>query len=481
MHGTVHKPNATFLSSLYPGPRKEFLRAFAMARHDPLVVPVTRYADYTMPKTRAYRPRYHRHEQQEQQQQQQQQHALPSCGGVSAIAELDAPLFIASERARMLAVEKAPYGMLMGGKSKAEMIAKIRQYKRNASLPLSCRYASCAVVGSSGILRGGRLGAVIDAHDAVIRINAAPTHRHEEAVGRRTTWRIHNSEKPYMMAVSDLPELQVAICHMAWIGSCQHQAFSGAYDETLAYINPRFYSQVYSLLGRPRDKSAPSTGLLAIALALGVCDKVSVFGFGAAGAAATPDGAKLCRHYWECPQWENEAKYHDPLHTFHDWQAEEQLRRLWVRAGILVDGVKAFDGVGTAAAAARAAVDAVPPLNATAARRSWQALQKGFLRDLRALQRARDERRHQGIGPGEGTYAESTAEMLRRMRGGSGGGSSGGGSGGGKTKPRAKAKAKAKGLGGRGASTVGRGKNGVGRDKMNMARRHAPGHAPGPA
>ena len=253
MHGTVHKPNATFLSSLYPGPRKEFLRAFAMARHDPLVVPVTRYADYTMPKTRAYRPRYHRHEQQEQQQQQQQQHALPSCGGVSAIAELDAPLFIASERARMLAVEKAPYGMLMGGKSKAEMIAKIRQYKRNASLPLSCRYASCAVVGSSGILRGGRLGAVIDAHDAVIRINAAPTHRHEEAVGRRTTWRIHNSEKPYMMAVSDLPELQVAICHMAWIGSCQHQAFSGAYDETLAYINPRFYSQVYSLLGRPRD------------------------------------------------------------------------------------------------------------------------------------------------------------------------------------------------------------------------------------
>ena len=313
----------------------------------------------------------------------------------------------------------------------------------------------------------------------LIRINAAPTSRHEEAVAPaddvahpRVGDRVHDG------GLRDA-ELQVAICHMAWMLAVASTRPSRAPTTRRSPTSTRALTGL-PLLGRPRDKSAPSTGAAGAALALGVCDKVSDMpGFGAAGAAATPDGAKLCRHYWECPQWENEAKYHDPLHTFHDWQAEEQLRRLWVRAGILVDGAKAFDGVGTAAAAARAAVDAVPPLNATAARRSWQALQKGFLRDLRALQRARDERRHQGIGPGEGTYAESTAEMLRRMRGGSGGGSSGGGSGGGKTKPRAKAKAKAKakGLGGRGASTVGRGKNGVGRDKMNMARRHAPGPA----
>ena len=28
----------------------------------------------------------------------------------------------------------------------------------------------------------------------------------------------------------------------------------------------------------------------------------------------------------ECPQWEDEAQYYDPLHTFHDWLAEERLR-----------------------------------------------------------------------------------------------------------------------------------------------------------
>ena len=37
------------------------------------------------------------------------------------------------------------------------------------------------------------------------------------------------------------------------------------------YVNPVFYSELWTLLGRPKDKQAPSTGLLAITLALGVC------------------------------------------------------------------------------------------------------------------------------------------------------------------------------------------------------------------
>ena len=218
--------------------RHVWLKAFNDARHDPLVVPVTRHANYSLPAARAAIPRSRN----------------ATCGRVSVLPELSAPLFIASERARRLASAKAPFGLMMGGKSEAEMVARIRKYRRNSSIPLRCRFATCAVVGSSGALRGARLGGAIDAHDAVIRINAAPTYRHEVAVGARTTWRIHNSEKPYMMAASGLPELQVNVCHMAWIGSCQHQAFSGAFASTLAYVNPRFYSQLFSLLGRPRDK-----------------------------------------------------------------------------------------------------------------------------------------------------------------------------------------------------------------------------------
>ncbi|KOO28808.1 hypothetical protein Ctob_015069 [Chrysochromulina tobinii] len=234
------------------------------------------------------------------------------------IDELTAPIFIAAERPRKLTSEVAPFGMRMGGKSEDDMVSSIRR---------------------SGALRGTHHGASIDAHTAVIRINAAPTHKHEAAVGRRTTWRVHNSEKPFMLAANDVPELQLVICHMAWLGSCQHQAFSGAYGTTIAYINPRFYSQLFELLGRPRDKQSPSTGLLAIAIALGTC-----------------------RHYWECTAWEDESKYYDPLHTFHDWQAEERLRQLWLEAGLVSLGTEAV-----ATEAAGGGIDDVGARNASEA------------------------------------------------------------------------------------------------------------------
>ena len=49
---------------------------------------------------------------------------------------------------------------------------------------------SCAVVGSSGSLRGARLGRAIDAHDVVIRFNYAPTRGYEDDVGTKTDVRV---------------------------------------------------------------------------------------------------------------------------------------------------------------------------------------------------------------------------------------------------------------------------------------------------
>ncbi|KAL3927511.1 MAG: hypothetical protein SGPRY_002787 [Prymnesium sp.] len=195
----------------------------------------------------------------------------PECGHVSSLRELSAPLFMAAEWPRRLIKENAPYGLRMRGKTEEQMLTRLREYHRNVSQPVRCRYETCAVVGSSGNLRGKQYGQLIDAHEAVFRVNAAPVHRHEEAVGARTTWRFMNSEKPFFMASLGVPELQVVICHMGWIGSCQRQAFGGAYMETIAYVNPIFYGQLWSMLGRPVGKQTPSTGLLAIALALGVC------------------------------------------------------------------------------------------------------------------------------------------------------------------------------------------------------------------
>ena len=44
-------------------------------------------------------------------------------------------------------------------------------------------YATCAVVGNSGKLLHRRLGGIIDAHDAVVRVNQAPTKGYEVDVG----------------------------------------------------------------------------------------------------------------------------------------------------------------------------------------------------------------------------------------------------------------------------------------------------------
>ena len=115
-------------------------------------------------------------------------------------------------------------------------------------------------------------------------------------------------------------------------------------------VNPVLYSQLWSLLGRPRGKQAPSTGLLAIALALGACDKVSVYGFSQRG-----DAARCSHHYWACPAWAKKFEYVDASHRFHDWQAEVDLREKWIARGIVVDGAKAYGSGAEGAAAVRAA------------------------------------------------------------------------------------------------------------------------------
>lgn len=126
----------------------------------------------------------------------------------------------------------------------------------------------------------------------------------------------------------------------------QHQAFSGIYSENASIVNPVFYSQLWDLLGRPRGKQTPSTGLLAIALALGVCDRVSLFGFSKSG-----EPNECAHHYWDCPSWSRHFNYLDPAHHFHAWLPELELRQRWLRSGVVTDGDAAF-GRGAAGATA---------------------------------------------------------------------------------------------------------------------------------
>ena len=53
-------------------------------------------------------------------------------------------------------------------------------------------HATCAVVGNAGALLKANNGTAIDAHDAVFRLNLAPTKGYEQHVGSRTTYDISN-------------------------------------------------------------------------------------------------------------------------------------------------------------------------------------------------------------------------------------------------------------------------------------------------
>ena len=102
-----------------------------------------------------------------------------------------------------------------------ELLRKLRD-------PARCRYRSCAVVGAGGTLLGARLGAEIDSHEAVIRINLTPDgpmaaeglgtpHRHVPTwiadVGARTSWRVVTMEVYGSAASKSSPHAQ-ALSHL---------------------------------------------------------------------------------------------------------------------------------------------------------------------------------------------------------------------------------------------------------------------------
>ena len=106
----------------------------------------------------------------------------------------------------------------MSGRTEVDSLRLLRTYMANLSQPLACKYASCAVVGSAGKLRGAAFGKAIDAHEAVIRVNAAPVRGFESAVGSRTTWRVH--VRP---PVSNLWVTTCAAALAVWLLFCPRQ------------------------------------------------------------------------------------------------------------------------------------------------------------------------------------------------------------------------------------------------------------------
>nr|XP_043610608.1 beta-1,6-galactosyltransferase GALT29A-like [Erigeron canadensis] len=198
------------------------------------------------------------------------------------------------------------------------------------------KYKSCAVVGNSGILLKSNRGEEIDRHDFVIRLNNARIGGYERFVGSKTSLSFMNSnilhlcsrrggcfchpygEKvPIMMYMSQpIHFLDYAVCNSSY------KAPLMVTDPPLDMLCMRivkYYSVKRFLKETGKELESwsglhggtefhYSSGMQAIMLALGVCDKVSIYGFGKSDTA---------KHHYHTNQ-KTEL-------SLHDYQAEYDL------------------------------------------------------------------------------------------------------------------------------------------------------------
>ncbi|GMJ00826.1 glycosyltransferase 29A [Hibiscus trionum] len=191
-------------------------------------------------------------------------------------------------------------------------------------------YKSCAVVGNSGILLNSRHGKSIDDHEVVIRLNNARIEGFEKHVGSKTSISFVNSNVLHLCAMR-----KGCLCHpygynvpiVMYI--CQPVHFvdyllcNASHKAPLLVTDPRFdllcarigkYYSAKRFLEETAGKSLGewgpthdgsmfhySSGLQAVMLALGICDRVSMFGFGKSTSA---------KHHYHTNQ-KGELRLHD--------------------------------------------------------------------------------------------------------------------------------------------------------------------------
>jgi hypothetical protein len=175
-------------------------------------------------------------------------------------------------------------------------------------LPRRQGIVSCAVVGSSGNLKGAGFGPEIDNHTSVFRMNKAPTKGYENDVGSKTTFRI-GIFPPHRMP--DLLEGEPDSILINYLDSYKkhEQKTKSLVDvqKRLLILHPAFLSYINDAW-----EPHPSTGMRTLILAIHLCDKVTAYGFGANKAGEWD-------HYYE-----NRVSLQST--SIHDFSEEEAMR-----------------------------------------------------------------------------------------------------------------------------------------------------------
>ncbi|XP_070560850.1 beta-galactoside alpha-2,6-sialyltransferase 2-like [Ptychodera flava] len=201
------------------------------------------------------------------------------------------------------------------------------------------RYGTCAIVGSSPAVLKSSRGIEIDAHDAVLRFNSAPTKNFENDVGTKTTIRLLNNR--YLesdgwaeeFAKTDMSRDTILV---SWKGG--KSAYNGnlatmvrtfgkywvgyvnwtvSYPDRPIYIvNPvsqwRGWDVIQEFTNYSIPPNVPSSGFLGVQLMLPLCESVDVYGI-----VQPENGAhSTCKYFSEnrCPPPAGPGKeYYHPL------------------------------------------------------------------------------------------------------------------------------------------------------------------------
>ena len=115
----------------------------------------------------------------------------------------------------------------------------------------------------------------------------------------------------------------IVYCEVFYLSRCHVEAFSAASrrnalarSHAARMVNPRLVWRVRALLQAPK----PSTGLVGVAVALRICARVRLYGFGSmAPTREAPAAKRTCAHYYDCRM--NDSAYY-AMHNRHAWAAQ---------------------------------------------------------------------------------------------------------------------------------------------------------------
>ncbi|XP_041115455.1 type 2 lactosamine alpha-2,3-sialyltransferase-like [Polyodon spathula] len=210
---------------------------------------------------------------------------------------------IGSTKDTSLANRQLPYGI----QKSESAFATVLHILKGCDLPLEvkknkCR--RCVVVGNGGVLRNKMMGKMIDSFEVVMRINSGPVRGYESDVGKRTTFRLCYPESIFKDSRDADPDTTVVIIpfkphDLRWMTEVLlHKPvnFKGFWTkpatkliykpEQLRVLSPFYLDKAaHNFLHLPEKllhekiPTHPTSGIIAITMALNVCEKVYIAGF----------------------------------------------------------------------------------------------------------------------------------------------------------------------------------------------------------